>query len=211
MEKMAEFIALWDLVQDVQFNEDKDQIKWKCTASGSYTSKYAYEAQFRGSFTTLEASNIWRAYTKAKHKFFAWVLIQSKILTADKMIARNWDCHTMCPLCDQENETSVHLYLKCCYAKEIWVLVSIWSGGTICMPAIDEDEMEIWWTRSLEPFSKKQRRSVTAYLIMTTWNIWKERNRRVFEGTSLRLTQVFDLIQEEVMMHQRACGTPELG
>nr|TKV97177.1 hypothetical protein SEVIR_9G477000v2 [Setaria viridis] len=149
---MAEFIALWDLVQDVQFNEDKDQIKWKCTASGSYTSKYAYEAQFRGSFTTLEASNIWRAYTKAKHK----------------------------------------------------VLVSIWSGGTICMPAIDEDETETWWTRSLEPFSKKQRRSVTAYLIMTTWNIWKERNRRVFEGTSLRLTQVFDLIQEE---KSKACAS----
>uniref|UniRef100_K4AIK2 Uncharacterized protein n=1 Tax=Setaria italica TaxID=4555 RepID=K4AIK2_SETIT len=71
MEEMAEFITLWELVHDVQFNEDEDQIEWKWMASGSYTLKSAYEAQFRGSFTTFEASDIWRAYTEAKHKFFA--------------------------------------------------------------------------------------------------------------------------------------------
>lgn len=58
MVEMAEFITLWDLVQDVQFTEDEDQIKWKWAATGVYTSKSAYEAQFRGSFTTFEPSNI---------------------------------------------------------------------------------------------------------------------------------------------------------
>lgn len=58
MDEMAEFITLWDLVQDVQFNEEEDQIKWKWTASGVYTSNFAYEAQFKGLFTTFEPSNI---------------------------------------------------------------------------------------------------------------------------------------------------------
>lgn len=167
MVEMAEFITLWDLVQDVQFTEDEDQIKWKWAATGVYTSKSAYEAQFRGSFTTFEPSNIWRAYTEAKHKFFAWLLIQNKIMTADNLMARNWDSHTICLLCDQENEIAVHLCLNCCYAKEVWVLVTNWTGGVICMPASDEETMETWWSRSLQPFSKKQRRSVAAYLILT--------------------------------------------
>ncbi|RCV34167.1 hypothetical protein SETIT_7G139000v2 [Setaria italica] len=88
MDEMAEFITLWDLVQDVQFNEEEDQIKWKWT----------------------------------------------------------------------ENETAFHLCLNCCYAKEVWVLVTNWTGGVICMPASYEDALETWWSRSLQPFSNKQRR-----------------------------------------------------
>lgn len=79
------------------------------------------------------------------------------------------------------------------------------------MPASDEEMMETWWSQSLQPFSKKQRRLVAAYLILTAWNLCKERNRRVFEGRSLRPIQVFDLFQEEVMMRQRACGIPQIG
>uniref|UniRef100_K4AI54 Reverse transcriptase zinc-binding domain-containing protein n=1 Tax=Setaria italica TaxID=4555 RepID=K4AI54_SETIT len=31
-------------------------------------------------------------------------------------------------------------------------------------------------------------------------NIWKERNRRIFEGKSLRPVQVFDMIQDDVKL-----------
>jgi hypothetical protein len=48
---------------------------------------------------------IWKAKTEGKDRFFAWLLVQRKILTADKLLARNWPCNPMCPLCDQEDET----------------------------------------------------------------------------------------------------------
>ncbi|OEL25104.1 hypothetical protein BAE44_0013874, partial [Dichanthelium oligosanthes] len=63
----------------------------------------------------------------------------------------------------------------------------------------------------LAPLAKKQRRSTAAILMYTTWNIWKERNRRVFEGKYMRPDQVFNLIQEDINLRRQACGNPVLG
>lgn len=71
-----------------------------------------------------------------------------------------------------------------------------------------EGEFQDWWNRVLEPLKAKQRRSVAAITMYTTWNIWKERNKRIFDNSSLRLDQVFELIQNDVMTRQSACGTP---
>lgn len=69
---------------------------------------------------------------KANIIFFAWV--QSKLLTADKMAARNWQCNLQRAICDQEAETTVHLCLHCSFAREVWHLVSNWTGGLIKVP-----------------------------------------------------------------------------
>jgi hypothetical protein len=52
------------------------------------------------------------------------------------------------------------------------------------------------------------RRSVAAMLTYTTWNLWKERNRRVFDSKSLQPHSVFSLIKEEVLLRRVACGHP---
>lgn len=128
-EELAEFILLWDVVQEVHLTDEDDQIRWRWTASGQYTAKSAYEAQFRGTYSSFYGATIWKAHIESKLKFFAWLLIQSKLLTADKLLLRHWQCNTICPLCDQELETTVHLCLRCSYSKEVWFLVSNWTGG----------------------------------------------------------------------------------
>jgi hypothetical protein len=45
-EEMAEYIMLWEVVQEVQFSHEPDQISWKWTANGLYSSKSTYEIQF---------------------------------------------------------------------------------------------------------------------------------------------------------------------
>ena len=37
--EMANFISLWDLVQNVQLTNEQDAIRWKWTAHGEYTTK----------------------------------------------------------------------------------------------------------------------------------------------------------------------------
>ena len=58
---------------------------WKFTADGQYTAKSAYEVQFRGSFCSFRPQCIWSAYAEPKHRFFTWLLVQERILTADKL------------------------------------------------------------------------------------------------------------------------------
>ncbi|RCV40584.1 hypothetical protein SETIT_9G066500v2 [Setaria italica] len=58
--------------------------------------------------------------------------------------------------------------------------------------------------------SKEKRRALAAVLIYTCWNLWKERNRRIFEGIQATPQRVFSLIKEEINMRQRACGAPTI-
>jgi len=208
VELMSQFVVLWDAVQQVQLTDRPDEIVWRWTANGAYTSKSAYLAQLKGTFCTFDAQSIWHAHAEGKHRFFAWLLVQSKILTADKLVARNWLCDTNCALCDQVHETAAHLCLHCSYAKQVWLAMSNWTSGAIQIPAVQDEGIEDWWNRSLVLLPVAQKRSVAAILMYTCWNLWKERNRRVFDQKCLQPHEVVQLIKEEVNLRRVACGTP---
>ena len=179
IEEMASFVKLWDLVQQVQLTNEPDKIYWRWTADGNYNAKSAYNVQFTGAFSNFSANSIWKAEAEGKHKFFAWLLVQCKILTADKLAARQWPCNQICVLCNQEQETAAHLILHCSFALSVWQKMQIWTQQLVQMP-IGYSEIIDWWQKELEQLPKKTRRTKAAFMMYGAWNIWKERNRRIF-------------------------------
>jgi hypothetical protein len=169
------------LVQDVQLSDVPGSISWWWTEHGTYTARSAYVAQFKGSCCSFNFSAIWRAQAEGKHNIFAWLLIQSKLLTADRLLGRNWPCNPVCVLCDQAFETAYHLCLECVYAREVWELVSHWVGQSLRIPVLNVAIEQWWkWNASLQGLSHRDQRQVAAVLIYTAWNLWKESNRRIF-------------------------------
>ena len=59
-----------------------------------------------------------------------------------------------------------------------------WSNGLV-KKLVRGVDVETWWVSSLRPLPRDQRRHVAALLMYTAWNIWKETNRRVFEGQTM--------------------------
>lgn len=60
-EEIAEMVVLGALVREVQLTDGEDEIVWRWTTDGIYTSKSAYNAQLTGSYCTFDANAIWRS------------------------------------------------------------------------------------------------------------------------------------------------------
>ncbi|CAN6296602.1 unnamed protein product [Urochloa humidicola] len=146
---------------------------------------------------------MWSANTEGKHKFFTWLFLHQSILTADRLIARRCECDPWCSLCDQVHEIAQQIALQCVFAQQVWVLVQQWCEGLVQIPQ-REMGIEDWWNLSLAGTSKQIRRSKATIMIYTVWNIWKERNRRVFEGISATPQRVMALIKEEMSIWESA-------
>lgn len=101
-------------------------------------------------------------------------------------------------------ETAIHLCLQCSFSKQVWHLVSVWTDGQMCTPTDEQQDLQVWWSIALQALNKQHRQSKVAIIIITAWNIWNERNRRVFQQLTLRLEQVFQRVQEEVAIGRRA-------
>jgi hypothetical protein len=63
-----------------------------------------------------------------------------------------------------------------------------------------------WWNLVLASAPKEYKRCIDAVLIYTAWNLWKERNRRIFENASAARTRVMALTLEEIKLRALSCG-----
>ncbi|KAF8658162.1 hypothetical protein HU200_059634 [Digitaria exilis] len=68
--------------------------------------------------------------------------------------------------------------------------------------------MERWWNDALAGLPKNTKRQRATLMTYTAWNIWKERNRRVFENQCGTPQRVLALIKE-VKMRSVACDAAE--
>ena len=195
---------MWEAVQEVQFSDLLDQITWKWTANGLYSSKSAYDIQFLGSYCTFDARALWKTKAEGTHRFFAWLLVQEKIQTADNLLLKGIQCDPMCCLCDQDLESASHLCLHCCFAQQVCFLVHAWSQGLISLPAPDVTVQD-WWNLSLQAANAADKGSVAALLIYSAWNIWNERNMCIFQGISQEPQRILGLTKQEMAIREQAC------
>jgi hypothetical protein len=86
MDELREFISLRERLTAVNRVEDvEDEIKWKWTPNGQYTTQSAYRIQFLGRRKKPALTPIWKAHAEPKCRNFVWILLQHKILTANNL------------------------------------------------------------------------------------------------------------------------------
>ena len=63
-----------------------------------------------------------------------------------------------------------------------------------------------WWQKELAQLPKKVRRLKAAMMIYGAWNIWKARNRFIFDHKLATPGEVLQEIKSEVNCRKSACG-----
>ena len=99
MQHIFEFVDLWTKLQNFSFDASlEDSIVWNLTPSGEYSAKSAYQAQFLGAISSDLRRFVWRDWAPPKTKLFAWLNLQDRLWTADRLARRGWQNCGLCPL-----------------------------------------------------------------------------------------------------------------
>jgi hypothetical protein len=129
IDHLDQFVKLWALIQRVHLTEGvEDDITWKLTANGQYSEASAYKLQF---FVLVESSLnnwVWKAWGPPKVKHHAWLALQNRLWTADRLRKRGWDNCGLCPLCKQTEENNNHHFVHCRFMVRVWELLKEWLG-----------------------------------------------------------------------------------
>lgn len=88
------------------------------------------------------------------------------------------------------------MQVSCVYAREIW-WGALWHVGLQQLAPMMDDELRPWWFRARSLVPAPLARSLDSLILLVTWNIWKERNRRTFQGTRAPPTELLQLIAQE--------------
>ena len=196
--EIIEFVRLWEAIHEVHINiEEVDKIRWRWTSDGEYSTKSAYLAQFHGSFAKLKLSPVWKAKTEPKCRFFAWTLLHKNILAANNLQKWGWNNDPICKLCKREPETVGHLAKDCIFTKSCWSWLSSWYNLS-SLPKLDQcSSVYGWWRKCRLKVEKTAHKEFDGLCIYFWWEIWKERNRRIFHGLEKREREVANFVKED--------------
>ena len=196
---IQQLLQVWERVSQITLDTSAaDEIIWRLNSRGEYTAKSAYELQFIGSTVTDYNRTIWKTSAPPKCKQFAWLAIQNRIWTSDRLQVRGWPNQGLCPLCKQANETVLHLLAECRYSRMVWNLISDWSGCAALKPSLWSPSLNIadWWS-TVCYLGQLPPRATATVVTLTTWELWKEHNTRIFNRRFVSTQELAAKIKEE--------------
>lgn len=76
---LLDYLRLWSIVRNVQLTANSpDVLRWRWSASMSYSSSSAYRTLFVGASRPLGAKELWKVSAPAKVKHFFWLALPKK-------------------------------------------------------------------------------------------------------------------------------------
>ena len=156
---------------------------------------------FLGQTKSLMPSFVWKAWATPKSKIFAWLVLQNRVWTADRLQRRGWPNCGRCKLCNQVQESAAHLLFKCRFTVRVWSNLKTWLALNDLDTSVWHGFRSVkeWW---FEVTSKRgdSRKAMASLIMLVSWEIWKERNGRVFRNESSTAIMIISKIKEEVIM-----------
>jgi len=188
---LEEGVLLFTVLRDITLTNQRDQIIWRWTGSGHYSAASAYEIQFCGAMAPFPSEWVWKAKAEPKCKFFAWLVLHDKALTADNLHKKNWPHEPYCI-----PEIASHLLTQCNYTEAVWnQVVTLLQLQPAAVQCLGDGPLQCLLQFSTQGDAAMKNRLV-GLLFTFWWEIWKERNRRIFQNKECSFRQLASLIAD---------------
>jgi hypothetical protein len=196
-----------ELIDEVQLSETQpDSIRWRLEESSDYSAKSAYRVQFSGAIYSGFPATVWRCWAPGKCKFFLWTAALGRILTADALQMRGWENNYFCQLCFRNLETPWHILTECPWTRQVWAALASLAASPALSPSSWTDISSIteWLHLCHNNSPQEARKGVKSLIMLAAWEIWKERNRRVFQHEELSVSALVSRIRDEAILWNMA-------
>jgi hypothetical protein len=153
--------------------QDENLDNWSYIwGNAELSSQKAYKAMIGFSPAPKIFTFLWESSCQAKHKFFFWLLLHDRLNTRNLLRRKNFMLQSyqcIVESCNEE-ETLVHLFWACSFAKKCWDFISPQRNRSLSILEAFED-MRV---KMKLPFAME-------VLILAAWGIWIVRNNKIFK------------------------------
>ncbi|XP_072064221.1 uncharacterized protein [Arachis hypogaea] len=140
-------------------------------------------------------STLWKGVVPPRIELFGWFVLVGRVNTKDRLSRLGVIHHSdnVCALCNKEIESVQHLFLMCDIAWKVWCCWLQSVGRKWAIPGTIRGLFESW--TGLHTSKQEQKRGLIGFFAVI-WNIWLERNDRIFNNKVAGV----DLIQQRTLL-----------
>jgi hypothetical protein len=135
--------------------------------------------------------------------------MHQRIPTAETLVACGMDPNQTCSLCNVCDEDARHLLIECPFTREVLRLIWQWCGfagtPTQVSPSLSTTDWLSCCTAAAKPRPQCEAMGILLYI---WWNVWKERNRGVFDSKQKNEFQVASIAKEDLDLFNLAHNPP---
>lgn len=202
-----EFQHLSLLSNNLVLEQDtNDSIFWRWTSDGSFSVKSASD------FLSFDGLNIcnplfpWKLKIPLRVKLFLWLAERNKVLTTDNLMKRGWYGPTICVFCNSQGESLTHILFTCTFAISVWKCLSTSAQLNLAGTSFLAEGLEARWIRVRRMVPKDYLQLFDIGYAAFCWEIWKERNRRIFENRHVSFEILGRIIHQTVLFWKGVLG-----
>lgn len=176
----------------IKKRQGRDILRWGKETKGAFTIREAYKVkiqQEQGAAEEQKWRKIWRNKWWPKIKMFVWLVGKKRILTWDRIQKRGFSGPSRCSLCQLDKEDQEHLLNGCSAAQFQWEKTRNLFSTTDRNPQDIIQTLCDWGEGKFK--SRIVRRAWNLTAGFNVWNLWKERNSRIFKGKASDLEEVW--------------------
>ena len=188
MDSVESFFLL--LHSHALISKEADKLNWVLNSLGLFDTRSYYLALQASTASEFAWKSVWKVKAPQRVIFFVWTAAWGWILTCDNLMRRGFVMAGWCCMCKNSGESVNHLLLHCNVARELWNFVLCAYGVSWVFPETVSDFLagwHNWWGRKSSRIW-----NLIPHCIM--WNIWRERNGRIFENQEHSVGRIIELL-----------------
>jgi hypothetical protein len=205
IQAFSQILAIYEEIRNFHLHQDvEDNWTWLWEAKWEYTAKSVYTAHLPVQFLLtwlMRFGNRGRLFdAKLRHGCSS-----GGIWTADRLGKRGLPHNDKCVFCKTEEENVQHLFLGCAVVSIIWGSILNWAGLSQVAPSTNLNP-RLWWLHASSNLQNPDKSKFNTLVMLTSWSIWHERNRRVFRNEHKSMQQIISQIKTEAIQWALASG-----